>query len=70
MPKKFIPVREFAWGEPSVLHAMTCKNHPTAAYLTKNPWERGIHFVKGADEFPYGVECPCPFDDLVVVVDE
>jgi len=62
-----IPVELFAWGEPHELHELTCRNHPKALYYSKNPWQRGLHFIKGNDLMrPYD-ECPCPFSDLVVV---
>lgn len=69
MTTKHIPVDEFEWGEIGPMHELTCKNHPTAEYLTKNPWMRGIHFIKGPKEFGPFTECPCPFGDLVVVVE-
>lgn len=69
MPK-MIPVKEFDWGEIGPLHKLTCRNHPTAEYLTKNPWARGLHLIKTPDGFPTLEECPCPFEDLVVVVEE
>jgi len=58
---------------------LTCRNHPTARYVTKNPWTRGIHFVTPPAEAedpqwraehgsgPANLECDCPFADLVVV---
>lgn len=65
-----VPVGEFVWGEPGRLKPLTCKNHPTARYLTKHPWLRGLHFIKAADGFGPYEECPCPFDDLVVIIEE
>lgn len=65
----YIPVGEFKWDEPGPLHKLTCKNHPTAEYLSKNPWLRGIHVIKTPDGFGYFTECPCPFSDMVVVVE-
>jgi hypothetical protein len=54
------------WADMSTLKEMTCVNHPTARYLTKNPWQRGLHFVTPATGFGFS-ECPCPFGDLRVV---
>ena len=62
------------WSDLSVMKEMTCKNHPTARYLTKNPSTRGLHFVTVSDEGMRGefedgkLECPCPFSDLMVIV--
>jgi hypothetical protein len=71
-----IPVSEYEWSNDySYLRTLTCKNHPTAKYLTKNPWQRGLHFIKPPVEAPQegwplgGYECPCSFGDLVVVVE-
>jgi hypothetical protein len=65
----YIPVKEFKFPEPGPEHfRITCKNHPTAEYSTKNPYLRGLHFLKGADDIGPFTECPCPFEDLVVVV--
>lgn len=52
------------------MYELTCKNHRGARYLTKNPFQRGLHFVE-ADPSRRDLEfkdweCPCPFDDLVV----
>lgn len=63
---KLTPVGEYEWTDDySFMRSMTCKNHPTARYLTKNPFFRGVHVVK----FPDGMteECSCPFGDLVVI---
>jgi hypothetical protein len=50
----------------STLKCLTCRNHSEARYLTKNPWVRGLHFIKADPEV--GKECPCPFSDLVLLV--
>jgi hypothetical protein len=64
------PVHEFKFPEPGPdMFTLTCKNHPTARYLTKNPWQRGLHFIQPAEGFRQNEECPCPFDDLVVVTE-
>lgn len=70
--RKLVPVKEFPFPEPGPEHfQLTCKNHPTAKYLTKNPWNRGLHVI----ELPKGDiprtatgECTCPFSDLVVII--
>lgn len=67
----YIPVGEFDWGSEDKIGPMfelTCKNHPLARYLTKNPWLRSLHFVKAHDPATPYTECPCPFGDMVVVV--
>ena len=62
-----VPVREFTWTDDySFLRELTCRNHPTANYLTKNPWNRSLLLVKFPDAATK--ECECLFDDLVVVV--
>jgi hypothetical protein len=44
---------------------ITCRQHPTAEYLTKNTAEaRSLHFVKAAVGMDYK-ECPCPASDLI-----
>ena len=56
------------WITPA--HAtLTCRNHPTARYSTKNPYQRSLHFLRGPVETPW-TECACPFSELVVVVAE
>lgn len=70
MTRTLIPVGEFEFPEPgSKMFDMTCKNHPTALYSTKNPYLRGLHFLKAADGFGPISECPCPFSYLVVIVE-
>jgi hypothetical protein len=62
------------WSDMSTMKELTCVHHPTAQYLTKNPWQRGLHFIEPCVEAPVegwpfgGFECPCPFSDLRVVV--
>lgn len=68
---KLVPVSEYTWTDDySFLRTLTCKNHPTARYLTKNPWFRSVHLVKRPEgNIPRTEtgECTCPFDDLMVV---
>lgn len=64
-----IPIKDFDFpSEQNVgeLFQLTCKNHPTARYSTKNPYCRGLHFLEGPKEHPF-TECACSFNDLVVV---
>jgi hypothetical protein len=69
METTLVPIREYEWGtDYSWLRQLTCKNHPKAYYLTKNPWARSLHLIHGPDPEKPWVECECPFDDLVVVV--
>lgn len=70
---RYIPVGEYPWGDDySWLRSMTCDNHRDARYLTKNPWDRGLHLIavpKGDSiERTDTGECKCPFAKLVVVV--
>lgn len=70
----YVPIGEFEWTDDySYLRTLTCKNHPTAKYFTKNPWHRKLTLVKLPDDedierSPTG-ECLCPFGDLVVVAE-
>ncbi|MFG3405629.1 hypothetical protein [Streptomyces sp. NPDC048142] len=69
-----VPVGEFDWTDDySYQRILTCKNHPTARYSTKNPWMRSLGVIR----LPEGDiprtntgECTCPFRDLVVIVSE
>lgn len=71
---KLVPVKDYEWTDDySFMRELTCKNHPTAMYLTKNPWQRSIHLIKrpeGDIERNHTGECTCPFSDLVVRVRE
>lgn len=54
------------------MYELTCRNHRGARYLSKNPHQRGLHFVQPDPEWSAGKpfaewECPCPFEDLLVV---
>lgn len=65
---EMVPVREFVWTDDySYMRWLTCRNHPTARYLTKNPFWRSL-LVLRFDE-TLNAECPCPFDDLMVIVE-
>lgn len=68
---KLTRIGDFPWDDDFSTHrSLTCINHPTALYSTKNPYHRGIHFLRTANEFPYGTECPCPFSDLAVLCND
>jgi hypothetical protein len=67
-------MKEFEWTDDySFMRSMTCINHPTARYLTKNPFWRSIHVVRlpeGAIQRSFTGECICPITDLAVIVEE
>lgn len=69
-----VPVNEYEWDDDySWLRTLTCKNHTTARYLTKNPFYRRLSLVKlpeGDIERSNTGECVCPFSDLVVIVSD
>lgn len=71
---KLTPIGEYEWTDDySFLRTLTCKNHPTARYLTKNPWWRGIHIIKLPEgDIPRSEtgECQCPLLDLAVIEQE
>lgn len=69
---KLTPVHEYVWTEDfSFMRSLTCINHQTARYLTKNPFHRGIHVIKLPEDqdIPRSItgECQCPFSDLAVI---
>lgn len=78
-PKKLVPIGEVKFqdyngsvdipGVPSHRY-MTCKNHPTALYLSKNPYQRSVHLIEMPVGFPFGEDCPCPLSDLMAIVEE
>jgi hypothetical protein len=51
------------------LFQLTCVNHPTARWSTKNPHIRNLHFLEGPAEHPF-TECDCSFFKLVVISKE
>lgn len=65
------PISEFDFGEPGpTMYELTCKNHPTARYLTKNPHCRSLivaDLPKGDIPRTSTGECTCPVSDLVVI---
>jgi hypothetical protein len=66
---KLTPIRDYKWTDDYSFHRkLTCKNHPTARYLTKNPYFRSIHLIKLPDGETK--ECTCPFDDLMVIEED
>lgn len=70
---ELIPIYDHVWSSDfSYLRVLTCANHQTARYLTKNPFERNLHITRlpigeGIERSATG-ECVCPFRDLVVIV--
>jgi hypothetical protein len=68
MSEKLIPISEFSFPElgPEQF-TLTCRNHPTVRYSTKNPYHRSLHILRFPDELDY--ECACPFSDLVVIAE-
>lgn len=65
----YVPIDDFNWADNDmILQHITCKNHTTARYLSKHPYDRSLHFVESAVDMPPFTECSCPFGDLVVVV--
>lgn len=72
---KLVPIRDFEWTDDFSFHRdMTCINHPTARYSTKNPYVRSIfcHKLPEGDDFERSEtgECLCPKSDLAVIVEE
>lgn len=71
---RLVPIREHKWSQDyTYLRNVTCKNHPSARYLTKNPYDRTLHLITyptglTPDERDTNGECKCPFSDLVVIV--
>jgi hypothetical protein len=70
-----VPVGQVAdWDDMSKMEYLTCVNHQDARYLTKNPWQRGLHFTTMSQQWleereeGQPIECPCPFSDLRVIV--
>lgn len=71
---KLTPAWEYTWTDDySYMRLLTCRNHPTARYLSKNVWTRSI-FVEtppeGDIERTSTGECTCSVYDLVVMEKE
>jgi len=65
---KFVPVAEFAWTDDRSWHrTVTCMNHPSAKYYTKNFYYQGLHFIATPNGFPLGKECDCSVASFAVV---
>ena len=58
------------WDDLSTMKTLTCRNHTGARYVTKNPWTRSLHFVKGDPTVGPTTECSCDFDDLVQIIED
>lgn len=68
---KYIPVNEFTWTEDYSFHRyMTCANHNTALYMTKNPHVRSMHILRYPEDTEPFTECECPFEDLRVICED
>ena len=70
-----VPAGTYEWGNDFSYHrVMTCRNHPTARYSSKNAWQRSIFIsVKPvADGTPRSEngDCTCVIGDLLVMVPE
>lgn len=68
-PAELVQISAFTWTDDlSWLRELTCRNHPTAKYYTKNWWDRRLHLVEYPADMPPYTECPCPASDMVVVI--
>lgn len=74
---RLVPIREHTWSDDfSYMRVVSCMDHPTSRYLTKNPSQRNLHLIVPPQEAPQegwplaGFECPCPFSRLGVWVRE
>lgn len=81
--KEAVPIGEFKFqdydgaykqGEekrPNSVY-MTCKNHQGMLYSSKNPYQRGLHFlgVYDGEKMTGLIECDCDFSDLLVIVED
>lgn len=68
---KLVKLSEFKWTDDYSWHrTLTCVNHPTAVYYTKNPFWRHLHIIRFPEDMPPYTECPCPVDDLRVVCED
>ena len=69
--KNLVPINEFKWTDDySFMRTLTCINHQTARYSTKNPFFRSLICTKlpeGDIERSNTGECTCPMSNLVVV---
>lgn len=67
-----VPVREFEWTDDFSYHrTLTCQNHPSARYSSKNVWQRSIFIVtppEGDIERGPSGDCTCKVTDLLVMV--
>lgn len=63
----FTPVADFDWDMNGMQHrTLSCVNHTDLRWVTKNVWERSLHYVGRSDGL-YVHECPCPLADLRVI---
>src|SRR5690242_1847625 len=68
-----VPIDKFKWTDDYSYHRhITCVNHQTLRWSTKNWWARSVFFHGNVNDTgaPRVRECECPAEDLRVVVDE
>lgn len=53
------------WENYADLKTITCVNHPTAYYLSKNPSTRSLHFIRWCDEAPFTTKSDPTVDERV-----
>lgn len=64
----FVPWAKFAWTDDySWDRTMTCHNHPSAKYYTKNFLAMAVFLVQSPNGYRLGEECQCGPDAMVVV---
>jgi hypothetical protein len=68
------PYKEGDEKRPNSVY-LTCKNHPTMLYSSKNPYQRSLHFLGEFELTPemkmIGLhECSCDFGDLLVIIED
>ncbi|MFY3741611.1 MAG: hypothetical protein HMLIMOIP_002069 [Candidatus Nitrosomirales archaeon] len=69
LENEMVPTAEVDWSSLE-LKELTCNNHPWSRYLTKDPFNRGLHFIQGPNGLDsiLDTECECPLSDLVAVI--
>lgn len=75
---QMIEMGDFAWTDDFSYHrTITCRNHPSAVYTTKNYFSRHLHCIQTPQSDDEGDikrtrtgECDCPVEDLVVAMAE
>lgn len=65
-----IPVLDFRFPEPGpTMFELQCPKHPHSRYLTKNPYQRSLHYCPKPEDM-FEPECKCPFESLEVVSED